>query len=81
MLYNIVSLINAATWLVCTLSISAESQSWIHTVDHFLLVLCLVLDVIVLTKGKYEHFREKLTMILFTVLALIFLVCDIYFET
>lgn len=81
MLYNIVSLINASTWLICALSISAGSQSWLQYADHILLVLCIVLNIVVLVTGKCKRIREKLAIVIFMAIALVFLGCDIYFES
>ncbi len=80
MIYSLVSLMNAVTWLVCIISISADASSFLHSVDHILLISCILLNIILLLKKKYGRVREKINLIIYTILAISFLACDIYYE-
>ena len=44
MFYYIVSLLNASTWLVCTLSYSTD-YGWIDVVFQSLVILCVLLNI------------------------------------
>ncbi len=81
MLYSLVSILNAVTWFVVTISIMADNNSWLHYADHILLILCILLNLSLLLKKKYGKVREKINLIVYTILAVSFLACDIYYET
>lgn len=73
MSYYIVSLLNAFTWFVCTLSYSTDFR-WVSVAFQFLIVLCVVLNIFLLFKRKSKRTFEKLSLVLYTCINVAFIV-------
>ena len=73
MSYYIVSLLNASTWFVCTLSYSTDYR-WIDMAFQFLVVLCVMLNILYLFRRKSNRMLEKASLVLYTFISLAFLV-------
>lgn len=73
MSYYIVSLLNAFTWFVCTLSYSTDFR-WVSVAFQFLIVLCVVLNIFLLFKRKSKRILEKASLVLYTCISVAFLV-------
>ncbi len=73
MFYYIVSLLNASTWLVCTLSYSTD-YGWIDVVFQSLIILCVLLNIFYLFRRKSNRVAEKASLVLYTIISVAFLV-------
>ena len=73
MSYYIVSLLNAFTWFVCTLSYSTDFR-WVSEAFQFLIILCVLLNIILLFKRKSKRTFEKLSLVLYTCINVAFIV-------
>lgn len=73
MSFYIVSLLNAFTWFVCTLSYSTDYR-WVSEIFQFLIILCVVLNIFLLFKKKSKRTFEKASLVLFTCINVAFII-------
>lgn len=73
MSFYIVSLLNAFTWFVCTLSYSTDFR-WVSEIFQSLIILCVVLNIYLLFKKKSKRTFEKTSLVLFTCINVAFII-------
>ena len=73
MSFYIVSLLNAFTWFVCTLSYSTDFR-WVSEIFQSLIILCVVLNIYLLFKKKSKRTFEKASLVLFTCINVAFII-------
>ena len=75
MSFYIVSLLNAFTWFVCTLSYSTDYR-WVSEIFQFLIILCVVLNIFLLFKKKIE----KTSLVLYTFINVAFIIRFVFLD-
>lgn len=73
--YSSISLINAIIWFFGTITMKSES-SWVHPTFIVLLVLAIVMNVILLLAKKNNKKRETISLIVYSLLSLGYLLSD-----
>lgn len=79
MSFYIVSLLNAFTWLVCTLSYSTDFR-WVSEIFQLLIILCVVLNIFLLFKKKSKRTFEKASLVLFTCINVAFIIRFVFLD-